>query len=290
MFVSMTIHDASQQLRFQLLALYSDREAGNITDMVMEKITCWRRIDRVVNKTVPLSDPQKVQWQTYLTALLAHKPVQYVLQEAWFYGMLLYVNEDVLIPRPETEELVDWLIKDHRVAGSPIVLDIGTGSGCLPLAIKKSLSKAVVHACDTSAAALAVAKKNAARQQAELIFHQTDILSTSEASKLPMVDLIISNPPYIPHSDIGSMQKNVLDYEPHLALFVPNDKPLVFYVAIRDFAITHLQPGGELYLELHEEYADAVAVLFNTNDFSNIEKRKDMQGRDRMLRVSRSPD
>jgi len=282
----MTIHEASMQLRFSLFHVYDEREAENIAGLVMEHITGWKKIDRVVNKTVPLSAKQQQLLTIYTNALLEHKPVQYVLKESWFYGMPLYVDENVLIPRPETEELADWMLKEtgKKSAGTS-VLDIGTGSGCIALAIKKNAPGLAVHACDISEAALQVAKKNAADNLLDVYFHQLDILSEAERSQLPLFDTIISNPPYIPEQDKKSMAANVLQYEPSLALFVPDNDPLLFYKAIAAFAKKHLQKSGKIYLEIHEDLAGAVTTLFASHGFDQLEIKKDLQGRERMVRV-----
>jgi release factor glutamine methyltransferase len=284
----MTIHEASQRLRFQLFDLYDEREAGNITDLVMEHISGWKKIDRVVNKTVPLSAAQVKTLEAYTVALLNHTPVQYVLQEAWFYDMRLYVDRNVLIPRPETEELVDWVIRDARnteLARGNLMLDIGTGSGCIPLALKKNLPAAEVYTCDISEAALDIAKKNAIDLQLAIGFHQLDILSPEGRAGLPIFDTLISNPPYIPQKDKTAMAANVLQHEPALALFVTNDDPLLFYNAIADFAAAHLTKKGRIYLEIHEDMGEATINLYRQKGFSNIELRKDLQGRDRLIRL-----
>jgi len=283
----MTIHDASLQLRFRLFHLYEERESGNITDLVMENITGWKKIDRVVNKNVPLNAIQQKLLEDYTQALLQQTPLQYVLKEAWFYGMKLYVDENVLIPRPETEELADWAIKEHLSAQADQKwIDIGTGSGCIPLAIKKSLPAIEVHACDVSDGALRVAKKNAADQKLAINFHLLDILNETTSRQLPLFATIISNPPYIPKKDKAAMAANVLQYEPHLALFVEDADPLLFYKAIADFAATHLAANSLLYLEIHEEMAAAVIDLYQQKGFAHTTLRKDLQGRDRMLKVS----
>lgn len=284
----MTIHEASQQLRFQLFHLYDEREAGNITELVMEDITGWKKIDRVVNKVVPLSAAQLKTFELYSRALLNHTPVQYVLHEAWFYGMRLYVDENVLIPRPETEELVNWLIKDTKnqaLRTHTTVLDIGTGSGCIPLAIKKKRSYMEVHSCDISEAALHVARKNAADQQLDIHFHHLDILSAQPRALLPMFDILISNPPYIPQKDKASMAANVLQHEPSLALFVDNDDPLLFYKAIAELASSKLNKNGVIYLEIHEDMGEGVTALYREKGYASIELKKDMQGRDRMIKL-----
>jgi release factor glutamine methyltransferase len=283
----MTIHEASQQLLFQLFHLYDEREAKNITDWVMENITGWKKIDRVSNKSVPLSAAQQIQLQQYTNELLNHTPVQYVLHEAWFYKMKLYVDENVLIPRPETEELVEWIINEVTGKNSKLktILDIGTGSGCIPLALKKHLPAFEVHSCDISEAALSVAKKNAAGQQLEIQFHRCNILSKTERESLPQFDIIVSNPPYIPQKDKASMAPNVLKHEPHIALFVEDDDPLVFYTAIADFASTHLKKNGTIYLEIHEDLGLAVISLFKEKGYNRTELKKDLQGKDRMVRI-----
>ena len=287
----MTLHEAQQQLLFQLYHIYSDDEAKNIAELVMEHITGWKRIDRVMNKSLKLLPDTIENLDQYTRELLRHKPVQYVLNEAWFAGMKLYVDENVLIPRPETEELVEWIVKDMRSTGaaSPItILDIGTGSGCIALGVKKKLSNAEVHACDVSETALNVAEKNASVQNLSIQFHLFDILSIKENQRLPLFDCIVSNPPYIPLSDKSSMHKNVLDYEPHLALFVENDDPLLFYKAIATFAETNLKSGGSIYFEMHESLGEQVKNVFSSKGYSKIEIRKDMQGKDRMLRITRN--
>jgi release factor glutamine methyltransferase len=164
-------------------------------------------------------------------------------------------------------------------------LDIGTGSGCIPLAIKKQLPAINMHSCDISDAALNVAKKNAMDQQLDIKFHPLDILSPKDREQLPLFDIIISNPPYIPQKDKRVMAANVLQYEPALALFVENDDPLLFYKAIAGLAATHLKQKGIIYLEIHEDMGDAAVDLYRQNGFNNIELRKDMQGRDRMIRL-----
>ncbi|MEO6314634.1 MAG: peptide chain release factor N(5)-glutamine methyltransferase [Chitinophagaceae bacterium] len=285
----MTIHEAALQLRFQLFHLYDEREAGNIAELVMEHITGWQKIDRVVNKTAVLSGQQAQLLQSFTDELQTHKPLQYVLQEAWFYGMRLYVDENVLIPRPETEELVDWLIKEARKSAPPVrsVLDIGTGSGCIPLAIKKNLPAVEMYSCDISEGALQVAKRNAATHNLDIHFHALNILVEQDRNQLPLFDAIISNPPYIPVAEKAAMAANVLAFEPSLALFVPDDQPLLFYSAIAEFALAHLAASGIIYLEIHEALGAAVVALLKEKGFSGITIRKDLQGRDRMIQVRR---
>jgi release factor glutamine methyltransferase len=281
----MTLHEAQQRLLFQLYHVYDNSEAQQIADMVMEHIMGWNRIDRVMNKKLKMLPGSLEKLDRMTDQLLMHKPVQYVLNESWFAGMRLYVDENVLIPRPETEELADWIVKDFKLRNieNPIVLDIGTGSGCIALAIKKGLPQAEVHACDISDAALAVARRNAESNELDIIFHHADILSDFDWEKLPQVDCIVSNPPYVPLRDKDAMQKNVLDFEPHLALFVSNEEPLLFYDKILWFGKRKLKANGAIYFEIHENLTDALGDLFRKHQIKDYDFRKDLQGKDRMV-------
>jgi release factor glutamine methyltransferase len=283
----MTTHEAQQELLKNLPGIYDSREAANIADLVLEQITGWRKIDRIINKQAPLLPEQVELLQKYTNELLAHKPIQYVLQEAWFCGIKLYVNESVLIPRPETEELVEWVMKEVQLRNSTCkILDVGTGSGCIPIVLKKDQPGIEMYCCDVSEKALAVARKNAAAQQTAIHFLQLDFLDRTNWSTIPAMDIIVSNPPYIPQKDKSTMAENVLQYEPHLALFVENDDPLLFYKAIAEFAQSKLLPGGSIFAEIHEDLGEAVRRLFITKGFASAELKKDMQGKDRMIKVS----
>ncbi|HZI01588.1 MAG TPA: peptide chain release factor N(5)-glutamine methyltransferase, partial [Flavisolibacter sp.] len=228
------------------------------------------------------------------------EPIQYVLNTAWFYGMKLYVDPSVLIPRPETEELVQWMIDDVKQTGKDVfnkaatdadvtselkILDIGTGSGCIPLALKNAMPKAEIWGCDISEEALTVARRNGSMLNIRVDFQGVNILDYPQQRLLPSVDIIASNPPYIPMSDQASMSPNVLRYEPHLALFVPNDDALLFYKAIAHFGHHRLHEGGSIYLEIHENLAADVVTLFKQEGYNDTAIRKDMQGKERMVRV-----
>lgn len=289
----MTIHEANMRLLFELNNLYDAREASNIADFVMENVTGWKRIDRVMNKEVKMSASAERQLENYTKQLLTHKPVQYVLHEAWFAGMKLYVDENVLIPRPETEELVDLLIKDYlkqfNASNTPnrkkSILDIGTGSGCIPIALKKKLREPTVYAVDISEMALGVAKRNAELNDADIEFKLCDILDKQQWENLPTVDIIASNPPYIPYSEKSMMHGNVTAHEPHVALFVPDNDPLIFYKAIAQFAKIKLLPGGMIYLEMHESLGESVKDLFSF--IGEVQIKNDMQGKQRFLIAGR---
>lgn len=268
--------------------IYDDREAANISELVMEKITGWPRIERIKNKQTPLSNTEQEQLQSFTLQLQKHQPVQYVLNEAWFAGMKFYVDENVLIPRPETEELLDWIAKENaRSMRDKKILDIGTGSGCIAIAIKKKMPEAEVWACDISDEALLIARKNADDNKALVDFLPIDFLDRSQWKQIPAVDMIVSNPPYIPISEQAAMSRNVTAFEPHLALFVSEGDPLIFYDAIADFAAKKLLAGGSIYVEIHEEMGGKVSKLFSDKNYGPVELRKDMQGKNRMLRVQK---
>jgi release factor glutamine methyltransferase len=291
-FAVMTIHEANLRLLFQLYTLYDDSEATNIANLVMENLTGWKRIDRVINKHVKLSAPVEQQLEKYIDELRLHTPVQYVLHEAWFGGMKLYVDENVLIPRQETEELVQ-LVKDNVLkernkkndqAKRCSVLDVGTGSGCIAIAIKKNIPDADVYAVDVSEGALKVAAKNAHDHHADLQLLQVDILNQSNWNELPSFNFIVSNPPYIPLGEKDQMEKHVTDYEPHVALFVSDNDPLIFYKAIMRFAEQKLLPGGKIFVEVHENLAGHAAGVFASYE---VEVKKDMQQKNRMIVASK---
>jgi len=284
----MIIQQAYKQLLFQLYEMYDDREAANIADMVIENITSFKKVDRLINKHFPLSETQLQLLNDHTTELLKHKPVQYVLHEAWFAGMKLYVDENVLIPRPETEELVEWIVKTvaSRESSVTSILDIGTGSGCIPIVLKKKLPSCEIHALDISEAALNVAKQNAATQQTEINFHLLNILEKSSWKQLSRFDIIVSNPPYVKQSEASSMQKNVLQYEPHLALFVDDEDALKFYKAIAEFGLQHLNNDGYLFFEINEMMSAQVFDLLTHYGYCDIELEKDLQNKERMIKAT----
>ena len=289
----MTINEGYRFICEALYNIYGKREAENISALVIEKITGLQRMSRSLNKNQFLPEDQKTLLVHYTQLLLQHRPVQYVLGEAWFYGMPLYVDEHVLIPRPETEEMVEWVLKDerNRLQGEgerPAIVDIGTGSGCIAIALKKNLPESEVYAVDVSSKALAVAQQNAKAQQTGIQFLNVDFLNADRRNVLPLVNIIVSNPPYIPVKDKKEMHKNVLDHEPHTALFVEDNDPLLFYSAIAAFAVLHLHPGGCVYTEIHETMGDAVKNVFVQQGFEYTVIRKDMQGKDRMVKAAKA--
>ncbi|HNU88111.1 MAG TPA: peptide chain release factor N(5)-glutamine methyltransferase [Ferruginibacter sp.] len=286
MFALMTLKELYRNFLLQLQKVYSLSEATNITDWVFEKMVSLKRTDIIKNPNKLITPAADKLIQEALQELLTHKPVQYVLGEAWFYHMKLKVNEHVLIPRPETEELVEQLIADRKSRlTDPAILDIGTGSGCIPIAIKKHLPAAIISSIDISEKAIELAKENALLHNAHIHFTQLDFLEEKNWPQLPMFDIIISNPPYIPLGEKEKLARNVTAFEPHLALFVPNRSPLIFYEKIAAFGKTNLLPKGKIYLETHEELAKETASLF-MKDYQTVMIKKDMYGKERMVLVS----
>lgn len=281
----MTIQEAQSRLLFALYHLYDNTEAANIADLVMEKLTGWRRIDRVINKTVPLTKPMVTDLDRFIEELSSRKPVQYVLNECWFFGFPFYVDARVLIPRPETEELVDWVLSEERSRSHPVILDVGAGSGCISIALQKNRTDASVYGIDVSNAALEVAKTNANRLNAPVRFEIADIFESDSFRQLPPPDILVSNPPYIPKTESREMHDNVTRFEPDMALFVPDEDPLKFYSAIGDYAKEVMKPGSVVYVELHESFAAGAADLFRSKGFTDVAVKKDMQGKDRMARA-----
>ena len=281
----------------ELSSIYDERESSAIADWVLEHLTGWKKSERIINKKSPLRKPAIEKLQLITHQLTAHKPVQYILNEAYFHGMKLYVDENVLIPRPETEELVQWTIDEvsrlqFTASGSRNtdpdrtlkVLDVGTGSGCIPISLKKEIPGLEIYACDISEGALAVAKRNAAEEKVDIEYRELDFLDEKDRSTLPQFDVLVSNPPYIATKEKNTIDKNVLEYEPHLALFVPEDDSLIFYKHLAEFGKSHLPPNGCMIMEIHFEKGKAVSNLFAQNGYET-ELRKDMHGNDRMIKA-----
>ena len=281
----MTIQEASRHIAKQLSKIYTETEAEYISEWVIEKLTGAKKTDRISNKEKLLDTEQASQLQQWVNRLLQHEPVQYVLNEAWFCGLKFYVDKNVLIPRPETEELVEWVISDCKFPiGALSILDIGSGSGCIPIALKRRLGKAEVWSCDISDGALQVARQNATTLGVDVNFFELDFLKEKEREKLSAFDIIISNPPYIPEKDKEEMHPNVLEYEPATALFVPDNDALLFSKAIASFGKNHLNKNGIIYTEIHESLGDATTDMFQSNGYKT-EIKKDMQGKERMIKV-----
>jgi release factor glutamine methyltransferase len=284
----MTLNEARTILTRELKNVYESDELKNIIDLVLEHITGLPRIEQVKSKVPYLTCTQLEDLDSITERLKKNEPVQYVLGVAWFAGMKFTVNKNVLIPRPETEELVDWIVKEvmsHELRPASII-DIGTGSGCIAITLKKKLPGVNVSAIDVCSEALFTATENAIALGAEVDFILVDFLNEEKWKDLGRFDLIVSNPPYIRQSEKQSMQERVKEFEPHLALFVPDSDSLVFYRKLADFSLQHLKEGGNLFVEINEAKGESVADLFKEKGFTNIELRKDMQGKERMIRAA----
>jgi release factor glutamine methyltransferase len=310
----MTIQDYYKHFTEQLKTIYDERESANISDWIFESLANIKRLDRITDKQKQLNNSTIEQLNNALHRLLQHTPVQYILNEAWFYKMKLKVNEHVLIPRPETEELVTWALEeitnnkykitnnkvedraDHTAVKeneespltthhSPLtLLDIGTGSGCIAIAFKKQLPEIQVTAIDISEDALLVAKENSGDHNTMITFLKVDFLDMSTWPSLTAFNMIISNPPYIPIAEKDKLEKNVTGHEPHLALFVEDNDPFIFYSKIAEFAQLHLTEGGKVFAEVHEDYASDVKKIFENRNFI-CEIKKDIYGRERMVKA-----
>lgn len=248
-----------------------------------EAIFKKKKIDYVLAPNQVLTDDEIEKWTDFESKLSKNIPIQYILGETEFYGLPFFVNENVLIPRPETEELVEWILTDFKHKPALSILDIGTGSGCIPISLAKNWLQAKVHSWDVSSEALAVAEKNAVLNKTNVYFERHNILETQNID-FP-VDIMVSNPPYVQISEQVQMKKNVLDFEPHLALFVPENDPLLFYRKIGELAWENLKSGGCLYFEINQYLGQETLDLLQSIGFQNLELRKDFMKNDRMIKA-----
>ncbi len=279
----MLLKELYRNFLIHLQEIYTLGEATTITDWIFESIAGIKRADIIKEPMRPLKLSTTKPLNEALAQLLEHMPIQYVVGEAWFYHLKLKVNDQVLIPRPETEELVELAIRHCKsIITDPAILDIGTGSGCIAIAIKKNLPAARVTAIDISENALQVATENAKKYHTAVNFIKLDLLQEISWASLPVYDIIISNPPYIPLKEKNTMAKNVLDYEPPTALFVADENPLIFYDKIAVFGRSHLQPGGRIFLETNESLAKETKEIFE-KDYSGVQIKKDRMGKERMV-------
>lgn len=284
----MNLKDLLQHFTIQLRGIYETGEIAAVFYLTAEHISGLSRAGLGIkgDKEVPQMEVQA--YESVLKKLKTGIPVQYILGETVFYGLPFKVNPAVLIPRPETEELVEWVLESTTLAAATgtkmRMLDVGTGSGCIAIALKKNLPGYDVFALDVSEAAIETAAANAALNEADIHFINADIRKFGTAQKF---DLILSNPPYVTLKEKAGMHENVLAHEPHLALFVADERPLEFYEAIADFAYAHLSDMGLLFFEINENFGKEMIEMLTAKSFKNIELKKDMQGKDRMIRCIR---
>ena len=281
----MLLKEYKSQFTSELISIYDEKEIESFFYIILEAFHQMKRIDLALNPQLELETLQLLQWETVLSQLKEEKPIQYILGETEFYGLPFYVNENTLIPRPETEELVDWILSNNQIIEStkPLkILDIGTGTGCIAISLAKNLPNAAVFALDISEKALAMAKKNASRNEVALTFIHQSILDTEDLGQ--QFDIIVSNPPYVRNLEKEEINKNVLAYEPHLALFVDDNDALLFYRKIAELAQKNLAPNGQLYFEINQYLGKEMVTLLENFHFKNIQLRKDIYGNDRMMR------
>ena len=263
----------------KLSTCYDSREAGNLAHELFHAYNDWGRAEVVLNTQQRLGESELLKYHFALKRLLSGEPLQYVLGYAWFLDLKLLVDNRVLIPRPETEELVRLVVSRNTLA-NPRILDVGTGSGCIALALKKLIPGAHVTAVDVSDDALSVAKKNAAMHSIDVEFASVDILSTKPEGRF---DIIVSNPPYIPQQEQTTMNARVIEHEPHLALFTSDDDALIFYRRFMALSAETLNQGGQVFCEIHENMAEALMLLAKCFTIQNPTILPDLQGKNRMM-------
>jgi release factor glutamine methyltransferase len=280
----MSLQDTKQAIKHQLGNLYDAIEMNSMVNIIIEEVTGWDALHQNIHKNDALETSQIEQLDHYVEQLLNGKPLQYIIQKAWFLGKAYFVNEAVLIPRPETEELVEWIIEYAQIINKPLsILDIGTGSGCIPISLKLAIPNAHITAIDISKEALAIAEQNAANYHTEIEWIAQDILQTKQLKD--RYDIMVSNPPYIPLREKVAMQKQVADHEPEIALFVPDQFPLIFYSKIAHIGKSALKPNGQLFFEIHYDQGEAIIALLNEMGY-HAELKQDIFGKDRMVRAS----
>ncbi len=283
--MSETIQQISTQYKNHLKKIYSDNEIQQILFLLFDHLLGYNRIFVITNKDIILTQQEINLMTGALSRLENNEPVQYITGETDFYNLTFKVNPSVLIPRPETEELVDWIVNDFNY--KPVkIIDFGTGSGCIAVSLAKHLQNARVDALDLSDEALETATKNAKKNSVNISFFKFDILNDSSTAIVSGYDVIVSNPPYVTQLDKKAMKANVIDFEPHLALFVTKNNPLVFYDKIAIIGRKILHNKGCLYFEINENLADDVCELLTKHGYSKTEVKKDLYGKNRMIKAN----
>lgn len=280
-----TLLKIRQEFVEKLSEIYDPEEAKTLSQIAVEAVTGWNRMQQNIQLQTALDQDVLNALYDMLQTLQAGKPIQHILGYAPFYNMDFKVNQHTLIPRPETEELVKMILDDHEGQKNLKVVDIGTGTGCIAISLQKHLSNATTTALDVSSEALEIARENAQRLGATIDFRCLDILEWELTFGEGQFDIIVSNPPYITQSEMRDMHQNVLQHEPHTALFVPEEAPLLFYDYIADFALSHLAPDGTLYFEINQYLAEETKALMLKKGFSSAEIYSDINNVPRMLKA-----
>lgn len=270
-------------IRKELSGIYNNQEIESVIALIFNKLKGYSRTQLILAKDEPLTDLERSKLGDIISRLKKHEPIQYVLGSTEFYGLSFLCAPEVLIPRPETEELVDWIIRENTTR-RPTIVDIGTGTGCIAIALQKNIPESHVMACDISPVCLETAAKNAKLNKSDIALFQYDIINNVPTTDFPELDIVVSNPPYVRESEKLLMEKNVTDFEPELALFVPDENPLIFYEHIAGFARLNLKNGGKLYFEINELFGEECCNMLIEKGFVQVELKKDINGKDRMIR------
>ena len=275
-----------EYIRSELRDIYPSQEIDQFVAIIFQHLCDYSRADLIIHKNSKLSDSLALEIRRFTLRLKAYEPIQYILGEAWFLDYKFHVRPGVLIPRPETEELIETIYLENK-GRHPKILDIGTGSGCIAISLALQLPGADVSAWDISEEALAIASENATLNHAAVTFNRVDILSFDPAAYSGRFDIIVSNPPYVCESEKSEMSENVLNYEPHLALFVEDTDPLLFYRRIAETANTLLLPEGTLYYEINARFGNETKAMLESMGYKNVTILKDISGKDRMIKAVR---
>lgn len=280
------MHPAYNYIKQAINGQYPDTEASAIAKAILTDVFQLSTTDLYASKDMNFSTNQAEKLEVIINRLRANEPLQYILGNCYFCGLDFHVEPGVLIPRPETAELVEWIISDRKSSNSLIrILDIGTGSGCISISLAKNLPQSEVHAWDISEDAIGIASDNANRLDANVRFRQTDVLGQVPTNT--MMNVIVSNPPYITEAERTDMDANVTDWEPDTALFVPDNTPLLFYERIADIGKQILTPDGTLYFEINQRFGTETVDMLHKKGYRNVELRKDLSGNDRMIKAER---
>ena len=279
------MHPVLHEIRDALKGHYPDLEALALAKMLLVEVFGFSTLELYGGKDKEFSEKHRSVLNEMIRRLQKNEPIQYIIGIESFFGLTFEVNPNVLIPRPETQELVSWIIEDYQSDESIRILDIGTGSGCIPISLGKQLSKAEVESWDISERALEVASRNCERNGVKVLLRQKDVLKATPEGNL--YDVIVSNPPYITNKEKVEMESNVLDWEPSLALFVPDEDPLLFYRKIAQLGCDMLKEGGSLYFEINRAYGEETILMLKELGYAQIELKKDSWGNDRMIKAKR---
>ena len=277
------MHPLVRHIREALHGSYTDAEALSLAKMLLVEVFGFSTLELYGGKDRGFSEKEQEVLSDIVCRLQNHEPIQYIIGRETFMGLVFEVNENVLIPRPETQELVNWILEDRRADEGCKILDIGTGSGCIPISLAHFMSGAELEAWDISDGALDVARRNASQNEVKVLFRKQNVLEAVPSSSC--YDVIVSNPPYITEQEKVDMEANVLDWEPSIALFVPDTDPLLFYRKIAELGLEMLVADGALYFEINRAYGEMMKTMLEDMGYNNVELRKDMFGNDRMIKA-----